>query len=65
MKYRLSDSATAIREQGNFQFFTAPAGTAGNTMTLTERMRIDSAGNVGINTAGPLDKLDLNGVLRI
>jgi hypothetical protein len=31
----------------------------------TERMRIDSSGNVGIGTASPGSKLDVNGELRI
>lgn len=65
VKYRLWDSATAIREQWNFQFFTAPAGTAGNTMTLTERMRIESNGNVGIWTTTPWTKLEVAGQIKI
>ena len=32
------------------QWYTAPSGTAGTTATLTERMRIDSSGNVQIAT---------------
>ena len=33
--------------------------------TLQERMRIDSKGNVGINTAAPHEKLDINGNLAV
>jgi len=36
--------------------------TAGNT---TERARIDSSGNLGIGTASPARKLDVNGPIRI
>jgi hypothetical protein len=31
----------------------------------TDRMRIDSSGNVGIGTASPGSKLDVNGEIRI
>ena len=34
---------------GSFSFYTAPAGTAGATASLTERMRIDSSGGISKN----------------
>ena len=43
--------------EGTLSFFTSSDGTAGN---LTERMRIDSSGNVGIATSSP-SKLGLTG----
>jgi Chaperone of endosialidase len=53
----LSSSETAATDNptGNLRFFTNGAGT------LSERMRIDGAGNVGIGTPAPTDKLSVNG----
>lgn len=45
----------------NLRFFTTPAGT----VTTTERMRIDSSGNVGIGTSSPSAKLDVNGAVSV
>ena len=57
-KYISTDFAVAYGQQdGEHRFYTAPSGTAGNNVTFTERMRIDSSGNVGIGTASPTFKL--------
>ncbi|MDD5528350.1 MAG: hypothetical protein PHO56_05295, partial [Patescibacteria group bacterium] len=51
---------TRIRNQsGAIVFDNAPATTIGN-QTFTERMRIDTAGNVGIGTTNPANKLTVS-----
>ena len=56
-----SDEASRYtQENGTHQFFTAPAGTHANPITFTERMRIDSSGNVGIGTAAPEGKFHVD-----
>ena len=37
-----------IQSNGNFKWFNAPGGTADASVTFTERMRIDSSGNVTV-----------------
>ncbi|MFH1237479.1 MAG: hypothetical protein V1648_03695 [Candidatus Aenigmatarchaeota archaeon] len=47
---------------GYLSFWTTPEDVAG---ALTERMRIDASGNVGIGTTIPTQKLDVNGSASI
>lgn len=56
-KYKASSYANLIamnNANGTIQFFTSPSGTAGNTITLTQAMTLDNAGNllIGQTTAG-------------
>jgi hypothetical protein len=45
-------------------FGTTPSGSSGSA-TFTEKMRINSSGNVGIGATDPDQKLDVNGNIRI
>jgi hypothetical protein len=44
-RYELGDAGTG---NGTHRWFSAAAGTAGNTITFAERMRIDASGNLGL-----------------
>ena len=66
-RYIISDFASEYQQvYGEHVWFTAPTGTAGNSATFTERMRITSGGNVLIGTTTDAgDKLVSNGGVRI
>lgn len=48
---------TVSSTPSNFAFFTTPSGSS----TRVERMRLTGAGNVGIGTTNPSQKLEVNG----
>jgi hypothetical protein len=57
-----SDGAvSSVSSPGFILFATTPSGAT----STTERMRITSAGNVGIGTVSPQEKLDVIGSVRI
>jgi hypothetical protein len=57
-KYINTGFATALSQvSGQFRFFTAPSGTAGNAITFTQAMTLDADGDLGIGTSSPGDKL--------
>ena len=48
-----------INGAGEWDFYTAPSGTAGNAVTNTDRMVILNNGNVGVGTTSPAYLLDV------
>jgi hypothetical protein len=59
----IATAAAALYEEntGDHIWYNAPSGSANATITFTERMRITSAGNVGIGTTTPSSKLHVFG----
>jgi hypothetical protein len=47
------EASQYIQVDGTHSWLNAPSGSAGTTATLTESMRIDSSGSVGIGTDSP------------
>ena len=63
--YIRNDQAQRIMMQGGAWWFqNAGTGTAGNTITYTDRLRITNDGKVGINMSTPTFELDLDGRFR-
>jgi len=58
-KYIVSNEGAnrLLMTSGDFGFYVAPAGTAGNNISWTNAMYITSSGNVGIGTTAPGTKL--------
>jgi hypothetical protein len=59
--YKNTNSATRFeaRPQGQFEWFTAPSGTAGNAITFTQAMTLDASGRLGIGVTNPLYQLQV------
>jgi hypothetical protein len=56
-----TDESSAINQNGGeIKFFSQASGSAGAAITLSEKMRIDSSGKVGIGNSAPLGKLTIS-----
>ena len=56
-----TDGGRLLMVDGGFRFQTFTGGTVNSTVADSERMRITSAGNVGIGYSNPTNKLEVNG----
>jgi len=65
-KYKATGKAQRyVQYVGNYYWFTAPSGTAGNAISFTQAMTLFSTGNLGLNTNTDAGyKLDVNGTIR-
>ena len=59
-KYIANGGASQYEQDGGVHlWYTAPSGSANGALTLTERMRMDSSGNVGIGVTAPDTPLEI------
>ena len=62
--YKTTAAASVLTSTlGNLYYYNAPSGTAGTTLTLTERFQVSAAGLVGIGRT-PVYQLDVNGTVN-
>ena len=58
---RTGDVARLLEiDTSGFKFYIAPSGTAGNAISFTQAMTIDSSGRLGIGTTSPSERLHVS-----
>lgn len=61
-KYVASSQSTLYRQTaGQHQWFYAPSGTAGNTITFTQGMVLDASGNLAVGTTSANRRVEIAG----
>jgi hypothetical protein len=60
-RYLGTGRATQYEQDGYHAWYTSASGTAGNAITFTQAMTLDTSGNLGIGTASPGAKLAVVG----
>jgi hypothetical protein len=56
--YRTTAAASEyLQISGQHQWFTAPSGTAGDTISFTQAMTLDASGNLGVGQTSPSCKI--------
>ena len=64
--YRTSTFANRFEASvGEFRWYTAPSGTAGNAISFTQAMTLNASGQLGIGTTSPDTKLDVRGEISV
>jgi len=59
-KYVATAAVTVYRQaSGSHQWFNAPSGTAGNTISFTQAMTLDASGNLVVGDTSAAAKLDI------
>ena len=53
-------NAFVMSSGGQYQFLTAPSGTAGNAISFTQAMTLDASGNLGIGITSPVSPLTVS-----
>jgi hypothetical protein len=67
-KYKTTGAASLYEQNtGSHRWFTAPSGTAGNTISFTQAMTLDASGNllVGATSAASTERLNVVGGIGI
>jgi len=64
--YKTTNAAARYEQDSGFHiWYNAASGTAGNAITFTQAMTLDTSGNLGVGTASPSLKLDVVGNSRV
>ena len=64
-KYKTTNYATSYLQNSNgtgqHQWFIAPSGSAGGTISFTQAMTLDASGNLGVGSTSPVSRFEVAG----